>query len=240
MRIALRCKCSKLPLSRAMFSVSLLKEAIGNVDKDYLEILYKYDNDKKNKKIKDLNTSIYLGNFRIEGEDIVLLDNYFILNISFFNNELLYYLYNGILKMTHFKYKQYEIENIKTVLLKEKKITMDIALFKTLSPIAVKDKNNKYLFYTDKNFENELNFIANMILENVRGYGLKKELEFYPQHMKTIVFKEQITGFNGDYYVNANKGSFVLRGDVEDLNSLYKTGLGYRRSQGYSMIDLVE
>jgi CRISPR-associated endoribonuclease Cas6 len=62
--------------------------------------------------------------------------------------------------------------------------------------------------------------------------------------MKKVVVKENIrsSAENTDkaiFYVNAYSGIFKLSGDVEDLNYIYQGGIGYRRSQGFGMIDIV-
>lgn len=41
------------------------------------------------------------------------------------------------------------------------------------------------------------------------------------------------------FYINAYKGEFILRGDKEDLNVIYKMGVGNRRSQAKGMVDIV-
>ena len=83
-----------------------------------------------------------------------------------------------------------------------------------------------------------------MILNNYRGYGLKRELSFESLDMKKVVVKEPLRDFkkvtNREYqYVNAFKGKFELIGDIEDLNDIYKLGIGFKRGQAFGNLDVV-
>ena len=62
--------------------------------------------------------------------------------------------------------------------------------------------------------------------------------------MRKKVVKEEIEGFkentNKDImYVNCYHGLFNLEGDIEDLNVLLKSGLGFRRSEGYGLFEII-
>ncbi|EGT5161846.1 CRISPR-associated endoribonuclease Cas6, partial [Clostridioides difficile] len=86
------------------------------------------------------------------------------------------------------------------------------------------------------------NYIANLTLESIRGSGLRKPLEFIPLNFKKRVLKEKIRGFKVRefYYINAYAGTFFLKGDMEDLNALYKMGIGYRRTENAGMVDILK
>ena len=146
--------------------------------------------------------------------------------------------------------KDYTIENkaklVKTIsdLVKEKKSTKEQVIYKTLSPICVKNKEGKFLDIDDNEYLKELNYVTNMILNNYRGYGLKRELSFESLDMKKVVVKEPLREFkkvtNREYqYVNAFKGKFALIGDIEDLNDIYKLGIGFKRGQAFGNLDVV-
>ena len=153
-------------------------------------------------------------------------------------------IYNGFVKKKQYKYKEYELKKIRVDLVKEKKITKEQVIFKTLSPICVKNKEGKFLDIDDNEYLKELNYVTNMILNNYRGYGLKRELSFESLDMKKVVVKEPLRDFkkvtNREYqYVNAFKGKFELIGDIEDLNDIYKLGIGFKRGQAFGNLDVV-
>ena len=56
--------------------------------------------------------------------------------------------------------------------------------------------------------------------------------------------KEDIRAFRENtnkpfYYVNSYAGKFVLEGDIADLKDVYVLGLGFKRNQGFGMIEVV-
>lgn len=239
MRLALICGCEKLPQSQGFLSVSLLKEIIKTIDEGKCEELFYYKGDKKNKKIKDLNTSIYIENFKLEEEEL-LIGGDVIINIGFYSDDMLYYIYNGALGLKEFRYKDYLLKIKKIKFTKEKNINEDRAIFKTMSPLVIRNKEGRYLSIEDEEYEEALNYIADLTLKNVRGSGLNKRLKFNPIKMKRKVVKEKPAGFNGEnYYINAYHGVFELLGAKQDLIDIYKTGLGYRRSEFKGMLDVV-
>lgn len=225
-----------------MLWVSLIKEALKKSNKQYYEELYVYCKG-KNKKVKPFCLSTFIMDYKIE-RDMFWVKDRVVLNITTPDYECGINLYNGLLNIKNFKYKEFELEKIKITLCKEKFINSEKAVFKTQSPVFIKDVNNNPLAPSDSEYVNELNFILNKELESNRGYGLKKQLEFAEIKMKKIVVKEEIREFSEttnkkNYYVNAYAGIFCLKGDIEDLNYIYQSGLGFRRSQGFGMVELI-
>lgn len=151
-------------------------------------------------------------------------------------------LYNGILKVKELEYKGYrfKIKNIK--IYKEYEIKENGVIFKIMFFIIVKNKEGKYLDVEDLNYIECLNYIVNLILESVRGSGFRKLLEFIFFNFKKRVLKEKICGFKVRefYYINVYVGIFFLKGDMEDLNVLYKMGIGYRRMENVGMVDILK
>jgi CRISPR-associated endoribonuclease Cas6 len=41
-------------------------------------------------------------------------------------------------------------------------------------------------------------------------------------------------------YITGNTGIFKLSGDAEDLNMLYKIGIGNRTGQGFGMLEILK
>ncbi|MPN29686.1 hypothetical protein SDC9_177139 [bioreactor metagenome] len=136
------------------------------------------------------------------------------------------------------------MSRIKVSLVKESDIDSEEVVFNTLSPICIKDDIGKFLDIDSDNYVGELNYITDMVLKNYRGYGLKKELKFENISLKKIVVKEPMREFkqitNREYqFVNSYRGKFILRGDSEDLNDIYRLGIGFKRGQGFGNIEAV-
>lgn len=242
MRLKCEYKTSQIPVANRMMWVSLFKEALKKVNKDYYEKLY-YFGEKNNKQSKNFCFSTYLKDFRID-EDLISIKDRVILNISTSDYEFGINIYNGLLQMNTFKYKGFILEKIKISLVKENFIGCSEITVKTMSPICIKDKEGKFLSPNDENYEKELNYAANQSLINSRGYGLYEELAIEPVSIKKVVVKEDIRDFKANankdiFYVTAYGGIFKLRGHIEDLNMIYQNGLGLRRGQGFGMIELL-
>jgi CRISPR-associated endoribonuclease Cas6 len=153
-------------------------------------------------------------------------------------------LYNGIIKSKEFCYKDYTLKIQKVYHKQHKHIQKTPVLLKTASPIWIKDKNNQSIEIEDPRYIIELNYICNEILEAYRGEGLIQALELEPVDMRKKVVKQAIRAFSENtskdtYYTNCYEGVFKLKGNLLDLNDLLQLGLGFRRSAGYGLIEMV-
>lgn len=242
MRLSCEYKTDKLPVANKMMFVSLIKGAINKVNKEYYDRLYNFQ-DKSNKQIKSFCFAVLLKDFEIENEIINIKDK-IILNITTPDYEFGINVYNGLLNIQNFEYKDYVLKRLKINLVKEKFISEGQVVFKTMSPICIKNRKGEFIHIKDADYVDELNYIVDKDLVSHRGYGLKQPLQFEDMRMKKVVVKEEIRGFKENtnksiFYVNAYSGTFKLSGDVEDLNYIYQSGLGFRRSQGFGMVDIV-
>lgn len=227
-----------MPKSHMELAVSIEKQILLNANEELYKELY-FFGENTNKRIKDINSAIYVEDYRIEGENIFAKRfNFF---ISVYNEGFFKEIVIGALKLKEFNYKEFKFKVVKVEFIELKKIEKDYALFKTMSPLIIKNKEGKFLDIEDENYEEALNYIVNLALENIRGIGLKKPLKFVPIEMRKIVLKEQLREFKARkfFYINAYKGKFLLRGDRDDLIAIYKIGLGYRRSMAAGMIELI-
>ncbi len=244
MRISCEYKTDKFPVSYQMLGVSLVKEALKSVDRDYYDKLYHFEAGKANKRAKDFCFSVYMRGYE-KKEDVFLIKDKVVINFSSPNYEFMVNLYNGLLKMKSFNYKDFDLNKVRINLVKEKSIHKRKVTFGTLSPIHIKDQNNKALDIKDESFVKELNYIADKTLENYRGFGLKEALHFIPsKNMKKRVVKQEIKAFRENtskpyFYVDSYVGEFQLEGDMNDLKDIYMLGLGFKRSQGFGMIEVV-
>lgn len=243
MRMSVEYKTDKFPLAYQMMGVSLIKEAIKNVDEDYYKNLYTYQENKSNKQTKNFCFSFFMKDFEKQG-DVFIIKDRVIFNISSPDYAFMVNLYNGLLKLDTFKYKDFTLNKVRINLVKEKTISNNVVTFNTLSPIFIQDKNHKALGINDEGYERELNYIANKTLKSYRGCGLKEQLRFKPLDMKKRVVKEDIRVFKENtkkpyYYVNSYLGMFRLEGDINDLKDIYMLGVGFKRSQGFGMVEII-
>ncbi len=208
-----------------------------------------------NNNIKPFTFSVYFpeSKFILEnGERKIQLSEKkeFILNFSTWDINIGLLLYNGIIKniTKGFQYKDlsFRIKSIvlrREILIKENKI-----LFKTLSPIVIREHINKtnqkdiYLTFQNSDIETiqkRLNDNMRLIFKKFLGkeYSINIEL-LNNTSLKTVPVK--ITGEDSKRgYIPANVGKFFLRGDKKALEFVYKAGLGARRSFGFGMLEVV-
>lgn len=239
---------NKVPIGNRIMCLSLIKAALKVENEELFSELFFYG-DRKNKKIKPFCFSVFLNNFKLNENYIEVKENVSI-TVSTVSNKVGLTIFNGLIRMRKrndgiFEYKDYKLKISNITLIKEKTIENEMIKCKTLSPIYIKDRNGKSIGVEEQErFEEELNYISNIFLQNYRGVGLQEKLKFNPIHMKKVVIKEEIKSFkeitNKKFlYINAFSGIFILEGNKDDLKLLYQGGLGFRRSEGLGLIDLV-
>lgn len=261
MRIKVLLKAKKLPVLYRHRIMSLIKEALKRSDEDYKEFLY---NNKTSKPFtfnlvllkKPRKGMIKIDNkFNIE-DDVVDLDNPVSLYISSMDYRFLISVINGLKRMKVFNFSQYEsmmvdgesidISILDIYVINEKPILSDSIIFKTNSPILLEDKEDNPILFNEERFEKELNEITNRIMlsPHIKGRLLEKPLKFEAIDMQKVVIKHTLKSFREKtnkpiMYLTANKGIFRLSGDPQDLEILYKIGIGNRTGQGFGMVEII-
>ncbi|MTI53560.1 CRISPR-associated endoribonuclease Cas6 [Geosporobacter ferrireducens] len=242
MRLKCEYKASEIPITYQMMFVSLIKEALKISDSDYFQKLYEYG-DAANKQSKNFTFAVYMKDYEIADEIFSIKDRV-VLNISSPDLEFMIKVYNGLLKLNQFKYKDYLLNKIRIDLVKEKEITSSEVVLRTLSPICIKTKDHRFMKPEDETYVDELNYIADIVLRNYRGQGLKEKLNFTPLQMKKTVVKEEIRDYKANtegkhLHIHAYAGTFKLKGNVDDLKDLYALGISFKRNQGFGMVEVI-
>ncbi|MCX6280209.1 MAG: CRISPR-associated endoribonuclease Cas6 [Bacteroidetes bacterium] len=121
-------------------------------------------------------------------------------------------------------------------LLPLKKITTNKAVFKTISPILVNDKesNLDYLSPAKPGFTRAFKYI---IAEQARQFQIQcteEMIEFEINSMKKL----PLTHY--DQTMTSWLGEFVLEAPANVLQLVYDIGIGVRRSQGFGMLEIVK
>ena len=234
----------KIPLCNRMMFVSLLKKALCDYDENLYKQLYEYKDGKKNKKTKDFAFTTFKQDYKVDAKNSEINLSAVTLKLSSPNKALLIKMYNALVRLSEYTYKgEYTLKKKRVKIVHDGVIKNDYALFKTMSPIVVKNKDGRFLDIQDEDYLENLNYIADKVLFNYRGFGLQRPLMFTPVSMEQVIIKEYIKGFTDvtgkeNFYINSYKGAFLLRGDVTDLNDIYKLGLGFRRSEGFGMLGI--
>ena len=240
-----------IPKDYRILILSFIKHSLGkNFEKSYKEIY-------ESKPIMKFFTfSVYLPKPKIEKDKIELDKNYFNAVFSIYDNKRFIEFYNSFnsmiiknseenkehsypLKDNKMKLKNITMEN-------EKIITSNRAIIKFLSPLVVRKHeeitiNEKrkgkdiYLDFNDSDFNEQLNYSVTRLIKDLKLNGVNSNIKLEPckSARKTVVdFKNVL--------IHSSIGEYIISGESELLNILYKTGIGSKRSGGFGMFDVIK
>jgi len=192
--------------------------------------------------MKPFTFGVYLPQPKFNGDTIQLSSNEITLNFSTSQHQLGIYFYNSLIKQRRmFQPYPFPDDNSITLkrilLIKEKTIKTQEAVFKTLSPFLVRlhqKKENKDLYLTEDHelFKQQLEeSIRIMIMELT---GKQEKVEFIPLSMSpTIIIR------HFGVPMESNSGIFKLKGSPEILEFIYQCGIGSRRSEGFGLLEFL-
>jgi len=259
MRFKVLYKIDKLPIYYRSIFMSLIKESLktSELGRNYLKELFEYKEDdviKTNKSPKPFSFAV---RFSFDKEKFKTEKDTFYLNspvefyVSSIDPAFLITLYNGLINSNLYPFdynNEVRFNKGRVIFLNEKKIIEETVRFRTLSPILIEDKEGSPLLPVLEGnnieiFQREINYITDSILRGVRGgIGLKRELKFAPITIRKEVVKHKIREKNEVeklYTFTCFSGTFELSGEPDDLESIYKLGIGLRRAQGFGMVEVV-
>lgn len=266
MRLKILFNTSKLPILYRHRFMALIKEALRISDETYKQSLYPDKDSEKSKVVKPFTFAVALPPGRVPVKERIVIDEdvevddivfYFPENsrlsfyVASFDYQFVINLYNGLLEMQSFRFgSDITLRFEKAFIVNEKRINSDEVTFITSVPILIEEKNEKPILplgndqYSMNKFNDSFNAIHDRILGNIRGFGLRKEMEFTPVRLKKQVVKHTLKGFRkktGKPYMTLTcfEGYFKLKGDPSDLQMLYQIGIGLRTGQGFGMVDVM-
>ena len=200
--------------------------------------------------MKFFTFSVYLPKPKIEKDKIELDKNYFNAVFSIYDNKRFIEFYNSfnsmIIKNENKEYSyplkdnKMRLKNI--TMLNEKIISSNRAIIKFLSPlvlrkheeIAINEKRKGkdiYFDFNDSDFNEQINYSVSRLIKDLKLNGVNSNIKLKPYNnlaRKTVVSFKNIL-------INSSIGEYILEGDSELLNILYKTGIGSRRSEGFGI-----
>lgn len=228
-----------IPKDKNRIILSLIKHNFSSYDKDYYSELY----EETLNKMKSFTFALYMGNCKFLREEIVIPEKKIILNFSTHNIKDGIMFYNSFLKNKGLKYpiKNNSIKVNKINLNKEKNITENKAIYKTLSPISVREHrgdNKKTWYHSLNNVKGQEIFIDNLKYQLKDEFGEGSILDIEEIEFEVLDNKE-VKVKNYDIEVLANICYLKIKGKPYILNYLYKAGIGSQRSIGFGMVDLV-
>lgn len=236
MRIEINCKLEnkEIALDYNRKILSLFKKALENYKPEIKDYFY------GDPKEKDMTFSCYLPIEKIEENKIFLKENKFKITLSLEKAIEAIHFYNALLigKNLKFDFGNNKAEILDVKSLKEKEINSEIIMFKTLSPILVREKpkdSNKSWYYV-LNEEKAMEVLKKNLIYTLKNKFLIKDiedLEIIPIDIKKVI----ITYYN--FKLPATKGIIVIKGKKEILNYFYKAGFASRKSSGFGMLEII-
>ncbi|GEK35341.1 CRISPR-associated endoribonuclease Cas6 [Kurthia sibirica] len=233
MRIVIQLNIKNIPQQYRMVLLAFVKEMIRKGDEVVYEELYGGE-----KKPKALTYSMYMKNFKLENGMYEMDGATFIFSTS--DATIGVAFINGITSTKTFKHKG-NVFNIQSIsLANEANIQSSEVKFKILNALLIENSEGKPLLIEDHDFEKELNYIINQKFQYLYGRNLHSNIQIIDSQLKKIVVQETNRHADGrNLYYTGQKGTFTLRGHVEDLKLIYKDGIGLRSSSGWGTLEYV-
>ncbi|MFA9378769.1 MAG: CRISPR-associated endoribonuclease Cas6 [Lachnotalea sp.] len=220
--------------------IAFIKTAFENHDEAVFKTYY---NDKDAIE-KPYTFSVYFGPSRFTKDRIFLENNRIYLTFSTIDAEIGIHFFNAALGMRgqEFYLEKGNSMTLETIqLVKEKPITSSHVVFKTLSPILIrnhiKEDNKDWYYYAED--EGSLAILKNsMMCQAVNYFGSvaekdMEELVITPKDTKKLVINHY------QVFVTGNVGTFELQGKPYLLEYFYKAGISSKKSEGFGMVDLI-
>jgi len=229
--------CNSIPVTYRKNFVALLKESFNNSEDKEIKNL----NSSTKQKPFTFSTKFSIKNYS-DGK-LELKDNIFEFYFSTNDYLIAMSVYNFMLKHlnTYNIFAGCKNLLIGKFLLKGDQITKACAVFKTLSPILVRDLNNgdKTLDYKDENFINSLKTSIKSMIKTFKNQDIDLDNIF----IEILDMKSRVINNFGNnktqYSVCGNSGLIKMCTKVEYLQLLLDLGIGAKRSQGFGMVEKV-
>ena len=219
--------------------LSFLKSIYESYDEMYYKFLYESEINK----VKSFTFSLYMPRCKFTREEILVPEKKIILNFSTSDMKDGIFFYNAILKSIGKIYKIKDntitVKNIN--MNKEKVITTEYAIFKSMSPVVVREhkgQNKNTWYYSLKEDKGKEIFINNLRYQLLDTFGEERRLDIDEVNFQVLANKEVKVKHYG-IEVLSNICKIKIQAKPYILDYIYKSGVGGNRSSGFGMLDLV-
>lgn len=128
---------------------------------------------------------------------------------------------------------------IDKITMTERKEIGEHVRFKTLSPLFLNDKNRQPVLYSDTRFEEVLNEVSQYKMERFFNRKLLKPLQIEQLTMKQKAVQiVEVKESKPVLKLLCSDGFITLKGHKDDLNLLYRMGLGMKTGYGFGMVEV--
>ena len=242
MRLSLHCelKENEIPLDYRRKIVSMFKRCLTNYDKNVYNKYYHMRDPIQ----KEFTFSNYFQKPIMKKETIEIPNKRIIINFSTSDNVIGIDFYNAFVKNLYQEISFSNLNSIKItriVVQKERKIASNKVVFRTQSPLIVRDhhpESGKDWYYScnDMNFEKFLK--RNLYNQLKDKFSEKVEKDLENLSIRKVSMKKIIVTSYG-IKMASSIGSFEMEGEQYILNEIYQSGAGSKKSLGFSMVDII-
>jgi len=223
---------------------SLIKEAIKGGD-EKSELYEKYYGDKSKNITKPFTFSLFIPEHRVEKKDgnkyLIVESNIMKFFFSSYDYRFLLELYNGIVNINpDFTPFNYPVEFKYFHLKKETQINTNKIKFETLSPVVVRNIEDKkgtgYVTFEDEKFKEMLFFSIRNLCQNFISKDFDLRLKDFDVNFLNC---KKVKIYHYESLIPCTKGIFEINAPKEVLTLIYDVGLGAKRGQGFGMVELM-
>ena len=226
---------TKISIDYRRSIISFIKLSLS----EYSENEFKKYYNQKDNIVKPYAFSVFLGHPQINGQEIILENKRFEMNMTIENYETAITLYNAFNHQKNKKFlinqNSWKLQNI--VLIPEKEIKENKIIIKFQAPLCVRKRENKKDYYYSFESEEFAETLKLNIKEQLKITNIAPELvdtfKITPIKAKKVIIKFY------EKQIECSTGIFELEGNVELLNYLYKAGIGSKHSAGFGMFQIV-
>lgn len=226
---------TKISIDYRRSIISFIKLSLS----EYSENEFKKYYNQKDNIVKPYAFSVFLGHPQINGQEIILENKRFEMNMTIENYETAITLYNAFNHQKNKKFSinqnSWKLQNI--VLIPEKEIKENKIIIKFQAPLCVRKRENKKDYYYSFESEEFAETLKLNIKEQLKITNIAPELvdtfKITPIKAKKVIIKFY------EKQIECSTGIFELEGNVELLNYLYKAGIGSKHSAGFGMFQIV-
>ena len=261
MRLKLLFRISKiLPNYHGAF-VSLIKEAVRRADEEMYNEVYVLPN----RRVKPFCFAIYYKREKVE-DNVIYTDGLVNMNLSMgdITDRFVLALFNGIrggkgrTSLYPFPFPLGEKLHLAQVMLEKEYLPNYFhqygVSFKTLSPILLHNeekKNTKAVLHPATTMKSGENIVSgrNLVISKEAFLNSLKislngvatnPIQFVPGKLTATKIPYSVGNIDDQRPINliGFKGSFTLRGEPDDLYNVYRFGMGFKRNQGFGMVEV--
>lgn len=227
-----------IPKDKNRMILSYLKHVFQSYDDNFYKSLY----EKEINKLKGFTFSLYMPNCKFTREEIIIPEKKIILNFSSNDMQEGIMFYNAILsnvgKGYPFKENNMTAKNINMV--REKNIVDQSVIFKSMSPIVIREHNgdNKKTWYYSFDEEKGCEiFLNNLKYQLINEFGDERILDI--NELRFEVLRNKVTKVkNYSIVIPTNISVIKIYAKTYILDYIYKSGVGSKRNSGFGMVDI--